>query len=217
MAWTKTGNIKGPKGDPGPVVPLDGLVDVNVSGATHGQALTFDETLSEWQANDIGLEGPQGPPGPQGPEGPPGEGLPGPQSFAQVNTTEPAPRAVGDLWVDPDDHVLDWDADWRYPTLLNGYTDANVSTSGRLRYRKLPGGMVHITGRLSGTTSTGSAQIATNLPVGYRPPFTAPGSGLSTAASSLGWYEVRTDGNLAILGPTGAATTWMINITYWAG
>jgi hypothetical protein len=108
------------------------------------------------------------------------------------------------------------DADWKYPTLLNGYSDAPYQASfGRVRYRKLGDGLVHVVGRVGGT-STDVKQVLFTFPAGYVPAFVMPGTCLATP-SSLGVFEVRKNGDFAILQPANIDTTWLINMTFWVG
>lgn len=97
-------------------------------------------------------------------------GTPGPQMFAQVGGTPPTPRGVGDVWVNTDKPLLEqWDDEWQYPALLNGWRDQNPSQFGPVRYRKTPGGLVLMEGLVTGgTTGYGSAQAVFVLPAGYR-------------------------------------------------
>jgi hypothetical protein len=98
------------------------------------------------------------------------------------------------------------DADWKYPTLLNGYTDAAYQASfGRVRYRRLADGLVQVVGRVGGT-STEAKQVLFTFPAGYVPESVMPGTCLATP-SSMGVVEVRKNGDFAILQPANVDTT----------
>lgn len=97
-------------------------------------------------------------------------GVPGPQSFAHVGPTAPENPEVGQMWVPDDKYLIDqWDDDWQYPVLLNGWVEYSTATYGSVRYRKMPGGMVLLDGMVkNGTVGYAAANAVFNLPAGYR-------------------------------------------------
>lgn len=116
-------------------------------------------------------------------------GTPGPQMFAQVGGTPPTPRGVGDVWVNTSKPLLEqWDDDWQYPALMNGWRDQNPSQFGPVRYRRMPGGLVLLEGLVTGgPLGYGTAQAVFILPEGYRANerhvvcgISTPGTGVNT-------------------------------------
>lgn len=108
-------------------------------------------------------------------------GTPGPQTYASVGPVAPSNPEVGQIWVPDDKYLIDeWDDDWQYPTLLNGWVDYNPTTYGNVRYRKAPGNLVLVEGMVkSGTVNVASPVFI--LPVGYRTARTAniPGTNVN--------------------------------------
>jgi hypothetical protein len=102
---------------------------------------------------------------------PVGIGPPGPATFAWVQTNTPTPRAVGDLWVNPNDPLMTWDTAWKFPTLLNGWANYSAApwSSDVARYRMLPGGLVCISGFVAKAANPNANSTVFNLPADYRP------------------------------------------------
>jgi hypothetical protein len=146
-------------------------------------------------------------------------------SYPILDDTPDIPRDVKQLADDVDRLLHPSDSSWKFAAFANGWTDTNVASFGRLRYKKLIDGTVHILGRVNGQTAVGPQQVVCTLPFDYRPAYTIPFLGLCTATLPgdteqkpyMGWLELRTDGNLAVIGPTGGFGAWMVNTTYWAG
>jgi hypothetical protein len=97
-------------------------------------------------------------------------GVPGTQTVAQIGPTPPTARAVGDMWVDTSSPLLEWDDDWTYPAILNGWQEYNTTNYGNIRYRKIAGGMVMVDGMVkNGPLGYNASQAVFMLGVGYRP------------------------------------------------
>lgn len=96
-------------------------------------------------------------------------GTPGPQSFAHVGPTAPEEPEVGQMWVDDSSHLIDqWDDEWQYPVLLNGWVDYSTGF-GPARYRKTASGLVYVAGLVkNGPIGYNAPQAVFTLPVGYR-------------------------------------------------
>jgi hypothetical protein len=127
-------------------------------------------------------------------------GTPGPQSFAHVGPTPPESPEVGQMWV-PDEPLLEqWDDDWQYPVLLNGWTEYNPAAYGSTRYRKMAGGLVIVDGMIKGGTVGDATKPVFVLPEGYRPSGTLSRVGCSVndticriliSATSPGYVSVH--------------------------
>ena len=130
-------------------------------------------------------------------------GVPGPQALAQVSATAPTPRGVGDVWVNSTTPLLDgWDDDWRYPTLINGWSDYG-GVYGGPRYRKMPGGLVVCQGLIKDGTIGSTAAPAFYIDEDCR----TTGDALnfcSVAQTTTGRILIYQDGRFVILvGSTG--------------
>ena len=96
-------------------------------------------------------------------------GTPGPQSFAHVGSTPPENPVAGQMWVDDSTNLLDqWDDEWQYPVLLNGWT-AYGGEYPYVRYRRTVGGLVIVEGLVRyGPIGSTPSHAVFNLPAGYR-------------------------------------------------
>lgn len=121
-----------------------------------------------------GIDGAQGADGAQGPPGvdgnPGADGAPGPATYAQIATSTPTARDVGDIWINPSATLLAWDDVWQTPSFVNSWVDFDT-TFGPTQYRKLPGGVVICQGAVKTGTTTAGTVIFT-FPTGYRPSVT---------------------------------------------
>jgi len=126
----------------------------------------------------------------------------------QIATTAPAPRGVGDMWIDSDDTVLTWDSTWTTPTLVNGWV---VYAAGyEARYRKLINGMVTV----EGLVKNGTSGLVTTLPAGYRPGKKLLWASI-TDANIFCRLDVATNGQMVLSGYT--ANSWAsINCNFYA-
>ena len=89
---------------------------------------------------------------------------PGPQSYPWLEGEE-LPRSHGDA-MGMNSIYTDWDDQWIYPQLLNGWVNYGGNFASA-RYRRIPGGIVYIEGLVkSGSSITAPIFM---LPVGYRP------------------------------------------------
>lgn len=94
-------------------------------------------------------------------------GPPGPGSFP-TDVSDDQPRTPGDIRVADTSSFVDWDDDWTNATLLNGWSDYNVSLYAPAGYRRLPGGLISVRGLITTATTNNTSPIFT-LGVGYRP------------------------------------------------
>lgn len=127
-------------------------------------------------------------------------GTPGPQSFAHVGPTAPEEPEPGQMWVDDSSHLIDqWDDEWQYPVLLNGWVEYNTAVYGNVRYRKTPGGLVIVDGMIKSGTVGDTSKPVFVLPEGYRPPgiMTKPGCNVNDNACRIlinqnpGYFQIH--------------------------
>lgn len=96
-------------------------------------------------------------------------GTPGPQSFAHVGSEPPADPVAGQMWVDDSANLIDqWDDEWQYPVLLNGWQNYG-GDYGTPRFRRTVGGLVIVEGLVkNGPIGSTPSHAVFNLPAGYR-------------------------------------------------
>lgn len=96
----------------------------------------------------------------------------------------------------------DWDDDWQYPTLINGWANYNGSPQHAVaRFRKLPGGQVLIQGLVTGGTA---ASVIFVLPTGYRP----DNSIILSSYTALGVLRLQVTSSGAVYHPYSTSTSW---------
>ena len=115
------------------------------------------------------------------------------------------------------------DSGVQYPSLVNSFSVAGMTTAQRVKFRKV-GKVVTISGAVSRSTNAGFGVTVFTLPVGYRP----YGSTLSICHGSSAepftvcqkLVQVTPEGLVSMVWdvlaspPAGVATTWDINITF---
>jgi hypothetical protein len=108
LAWSNVGKLQGPQGEqgePGPVVPLDELLDVSVPAPTDEQVLTWDNAQSLWVALDA--QGDDGPHVLEGdPEVPPVELLEGQLLYDGITETDENTVRLGWTEVKPNNVAI---------------------------------------------------------------------------------------------------------------
>ena len=131
---------------------------------------------------------------------------------AQVASSAPTPRGVGDLWVDTTATVLEWDTAWKDATLVGTWTRY---INYPARYRKLPGGLVVLDGLVGKSGAIPAADLIFTLPVGYRPQYkqhvTVPQNNAAICIA------VQSGGGVVVNGAI-ASITWLSisGITFYA-
>lgn len=131
---------------------------------------------------------------------------------AQIATSAPTPRAVGDLWTG-ETPVLTFDSGWIIPTLVNswvnyagGYTPA--------RYRKLVDGIVMMQGLIKGGAN---GSVCFTLPVGYRPEYSQLMAS-SNNDCNVGRLNIHSDGRVRPEATIGDVTGWYaLDVLFYAG
>lgn len=138
-------------------------------------------------------------------------GTPGPQSFAHVGPTAPEEPEVGQMWVDDSSHLIDqWDDEWQYPVLLNGWVEYNTAVYGPARYRKLPGGLVNVVAMIKNGPVGDVSKPAFILPAGYR-----PGSGDSNDMLTVPATNVNNNHCRILVGYTSGYVQVHVGDPYW--
>lgn len=106
------------------------------------------------------------------------------------------------MWVDDSKPLLEWDTEWQYPVLTNGWVNYG-SVYGPARYRMLPNGIVMVEGLVkSGTLSLGTPIFT--LPEGYRPAQRILNQMI--AGGSMSRMDIYTSG---IISGTGGSNGWV--------
>jgi hypothetical protein len=118
------------------------------------------------------------------------------------------PRSVGDIrYGEP--AYADWDDDWIYPTLLNGWANYDT-THEQARYRKLPGGLVIVEGLV--TNGTANTTMFT-LPTTHRPALRIIFSGYTGVGNSR--LQVNYDNGAVYYPYTGSSTWHSLHCSFW--
>ncbi len=132
----------------------------------------------------------------------------GPPGGESYSTDADIPRSVGDVQR-TGDAFADWDDDWIYPTLINGW--ANYGGGHEVaRFRKLPGGLVVVEGLVTGGTANTTPFY---LPSTHRPALRVIFSGYCAVGNSR--MQVNYD-NGAIYYPFTNSTSWhSVHFSFW--
>lgn len=132
---------------------------------------------------------------------------------AQVESVQPAPRGVGDLWVDTSATVLEWDTAWKVPAMMNGWVNYGA-THATVGYRKTAGGLVVLKGLLKNGTL--NAEIFT-LPPKYRPKevliISAPSN---TSGGESGACQITEAGVVSARSGSGTGFFSLSGVTFFA-